>query len=235
MDLEVEPVDVGKSKELDFLVLRTKAPVVGPERRFPPMGSDPPLSSDLYMIHQPFGDSLTVSGRECQTTDTKLVGANFGHLCDSVPGSSGAPIFDLAFNIVGIHVAGGKKENGAPNYGLLLSSILSQSGVVRDSLRQYASHTALVPAIPTSSAGREILLADGSALSELNGDWRLLSGDEKNRSSQPLRVQAGSSDEYVLWDPSTDSIYRIPRGAGNIKRKKSGEASWTEFPKGDPS
>jgi hypothetical protein len=231
VDLEPEPVDFGKNKDLDFAVLRAKAIAVGPERRIPPVGADPALPSDLYIIHQPFSGALHVTGRECQTTANKLPGVNFEHLCDTHPGSSGAPIFDSSMSLVGIHVAGGKGD-GKANYGLLLSSILAQSAVVRDALHKYSSHEMLFsPPAPESSAIK-LALSDGTVLAELNGEWSLLSSGENRANSQPLKVQAGSTEEYVLWDPSTDSIYRVPKGAGIVKRRKSGETLWTEIGKG---
>lgn len=233
VDLETEPVDAGKEEDLDFIVLRAKAPVDCSARRIPPAGSGPELQTELYIVHQPFGSVLTVTGHECQSTDTRLPGALFQHLCDTKPGSSGAPIFDESMSLVGIHRAGGKGE-GTTNYGVLLSSIVARSATVRVALRQYGSREPrLTPSAPEPSA-KKLILSDGTVLKESGGTWSLLLDAEKGAAAKPLTAQSGSSEDNVLWDPSTDSFYRVPKGVGTVKRKKSGEVTWTDLGNGQP-
>lgn len=70
--------------------------------------SVPSQGEDLFVIHYPLGDALHLSRRNCRVTATaKTRHAPFSHSCGTLPGTSGAPIFDDATRrVVGIHVRG---------------------------------------------------------------------------------------------------------------------------------
>lgn len=85
-----------------------------------PPRSDTPIlpQSDLFVIHHPLGGALRLSRRNCRATgnggfeygaESQNLGANdvFQHSCGTLPGTSGAPVFDdHTRTIVALHVRG---------------------------------------------------------------------------------------------------------------------------------
>ncbi len=75
--------------------------------------------ADLFVIHHPLGDVLHISRRECRAEDldsaeggsaaagARLPMERFSHYCGTLPGTSGAPVFDNeTYRVVAMHLAG---------------------------------------------------------------------------------------------------------------------------------
>jgi len=69
----------------------------------------------LAMVQHPGGQAKQVAVDNCGVTspDPDGNGAWFGHLCDTLNGSSGSPILNASYNVVGVHTLGFAFRNGA--------------------------------------------------------------------------------------------------------------------------
>ncbi|MDQ3978331.1 MAG: serine protease [Actinomycetota bacterium] len=131
------PVGSNPPASLDTTVLRLAsappaAPFYGPARR-PPRHMD----ERVYVIGHPLGQELAFS-----LNDNRLVGATdvvLHYRSPTQPGSSGSPLFDRSWGLLGIHHGGNEKmprlDDGHSTYeaneGFLLSavqSLINQSG-----------------------------------------------------------------------------------------------------------
>lgn len=66
--------------------------------------SDPSPRNSLFVIHHPGGFSKRLSRGHCAADDPAIVGDDLRHICDTLGGSSGAPIFDNdTRKVVGLH------------------------------------------------------------------------------------------------------------------------------------
>ena len=228
--LEIVPVDFG-APPIDYAVLRTT-------RRFdiaglvlPHVGPDPTARQTLYVYHHPVGysEDLVLTRLECKTMeDHPTDGALIHHRCDTDHGSSGGPIMNEKMALVGIHLAAGKSKDPASfNTGVLLSSIIRKSAVVKIALNaviqskhETTTATAAVPATTrvTASVGE---------FSEVSGQWSLTaSGSAEGAKLIPQSTAGGS---YVLWDSQRDVIYELPKAGGNGRVRKAGEQMWTDI------
>ena len=107
-------------------------------RRIPTPSRTVVEQEDLYTIHHPFAQPLTIARQFCKATEHPIDGDFFHHICDTQESSSGAPVLDTQFHLVGIHTAGGKSERpGTFNVGLLLSKVLDVSPTVAHALSTY--------------------------------------------------------------------------------------------------
>ena len=97
---------------------------------------------ELNILHHPDGKKMVLTQRYCRSP-TRPEGpteAEFLHLCDTLPGSSGAPVFSKDHSVVvGIHtccshVFGGGAEDRAFDFnrGVRVNSIASKSDILRD-------------------------------------------------------------------------------------------------------
>jgi Trypsin-like peptidase domain len=88
----------------------------------------------LLIVQHPGGEVKQVSVRGCKVKGTQVSGTtaaltDFGHLCDTLGGSSGSPVFDPAgFTVVGLHHFGffegdPTPVNQAVRIGLILDAI----------------------------------------------------------------------------------------------------------------
>ena len=75
-------------------------------------GARPTSGQDLVVIHHPLGGTMHVTRRGCRVKPAKagasdVAGSSFLHECGTLPGTSGAPIFDeCTGDVVALHVRG---------------------------------------------------------------------------------------------------------------------------------
>lgn len=82
----------------------------------------------LYLPQHARGGVKKVSVLGCEVSDPQVDGrsrgSDFGHQCDTEPGSSGAPVLDLENQVVGLHRFGGCTELGGENQAVRMSRAL---------------------------------------------------------------------------------------------------------------
>jgi hypothetical protein len=143
------------------------------------------LGEALYVPQHPRGDVKQVSVHGCQVTAETLDGAapgsDFGHRCDTEPGSSGSPVLDAGDQVVGVHRVGGCGTPGGQNQALLVRRALG-----------------VIPAQQTTFAverGRLDSGADGTGRVNLTGALRLgLESDGIAPRSEPVTVTLADAD-----------------------------------------
>lgn len=123
----VGPIPVESDEALDYAILQVEgAPgdVWGTAtvRRAPPRPG-----AGLLVIHHPGGLPKHVTRGQCRAARpaTDSVGTQLFHLCDTLPGSSGAPIFaDSDGAMIGIHRAGPAVVSAdSTNFGILMAAM----------------------------------------------------------------------------------------------------------------
>ena len=100
--------------ELDFTLLRLDRAFADSERRPLRWATDPPPADNkaLVVIQHPAGELQQVSILDCRVRNTRINGVtstltDFGHLCDTLGGSSGSPVIDIFTGKVdGLHHLG---------------------------------------------------------------------------------------------------------------------------------
>ena len=102
---------------------------------------------DLFIIHHPLGKPLQLTRKDCRAVSWEADNINnINHRCDTIDGSSGAPIFSLITRkMVGIHFQGGMgTTQDSYNSGKRLDKIIERSPALRNLLRQQ-SQTMVLP------------------------------------------------------------------------------------------
>lgn len=238
VSLNVEPVERG-SGDLDYMLLGARDTIPLGARQIPLAGADPQPQEDLYIIHHPFGRMLTLSRQYCKVKEETAEESDdqthrdvnyFRHVCDTEESSSGAPVFDTHFALVGIHTAGGKSEQpGTFNLALLLSKVIAASPRVATALATYGgSHSMASGVKPDQSSTLSYRLENGVTFSQTAGAWELASGAVGAKTIR-LRSQRADVGEFLLWDPTDDWLYLIPSSGGEVKRKHGGDLVWSEM------
>lgn len=109
------------SQPLDYSVVRVHG---NPASTFGHIAIDPRGASardSVFIIHHPAGQPKTLSRKDCTVLGLRN-GTELIHTCDTLGGSSGAPVFsDESFQVVGLHFAGTERENYAKNMRVLAS------------------------------------------------------------------------------------------------------------------
>ena len=232
-------IDIGKEKDDDFIVFAATPAFEVRALRIPPIGTDPYPNQHLYIYHFPSYQPLTLTRFNCWATvdktedDTKPTkeDAILRHTCDTQPGSSGAPILNEDFQIVGIHIADGKSEKeGSFNEGLLISRIVQASSIVKDALSQGQGTIARLPEVAATQEGSSSSYrTEGGDVFLLAGKkWYLVPEGSALNSRVPLKQQGQSDQSYTLWDPIADVLYEFPVNGGVLRKQQAQEGQWDE-------
>ena len=123
----VSPIPVESSEALDFAILQVDG-APGDKWGTATVRKTPPRpGAGLLVIHHPGGLPKHVTRGQCRAARpaTDSVGAQLFHLCDTLPGSSGAPIFaDSDGAMIGIHRAGPAVVSAdSTNFGILTAAM----------------------------------------------------------------------------------------------------------------
>ncbi len=187
--VNVNPLSSDSARDFSYLSVEG---LPGRDYGVATIGVDPPKpGASLLVIHHPGGLPKHVTRGGCRaafpvSTDDSNV--QLFHLCDTLPGSSGAPIFSKNA-MVGIHRAGATvKGPGAVNYGVLMAALMNEDINFVTTIPQ------TLPG-PTESKVRKTV-----KLYESTGELHL--GDENIRSwsalvGKCLKIELGSNRDLI--------------------------------------
>jgi hypothetical protein len=227
--IKLKPLPVEKGDgDLDYMLLSSVDSIPLNGRRIPIAGRDPESQDDLYIIHHPFPYPLEISRQSCHATEQPIDGHYFSHVCDTNPGSSGAPVLDIQLNLVGIHLANGKSQlPGTSNRGLLLSRIIAVSPKVSEALKTFGKKDVTVAvSVPKSQALLKYTLTTGETFTKSSDGWTLTYGGTNPGKIVHLKAQDSGDAEWMVWDPAADFLYRIPKRGGAVTRQHGGDPTW---------
>jgi len=226
VQMKIEPVERGEN--VDYMLLQLSRPISIRGRTIPRLGKDPTDNEDLLIIHHPSAQPAKLSRFSCRATEKAIDGDFFNHTCATQQSSSGAPVFDSDFNLVGIHVRGGLSQiPGTFNRGILLSRVLQVSQVTRTALK--ARKTAVIAPPRPANQQKSTLsykMADMRFVRRESG-WLLLSTVDEAAMPKPLIAQTSADPSQVLlWSPGDDFLYQFPLVGGQVRRRLASDRQW---------
>ena len=184
-------VEAGRT--LDFAILEVSG---SPGDKFGVIKLDvrdpSPLEREqLYLVHHPVGHSKKVTRFNCMVVAKPILGnAFFGHSCDSLPGSSGGPLFaDVDNKLVGLHVNTQVKPRLLYEPMLLSNTAVRMTNVVRES--------AILRSLQEDQRARA-LASDHQASRLVDADY----------ASPDLYDEL---DVFRKLDPTNESVFKKPK------------------------
>jgi formylglycine-generating enzyme required for sulfatase activity len=123
----LDPVE--ENQQLDYVVLRVSGRP-GTEWGTVKFAAPELLANQsLFVIHHPAGSVQYVTRGKCHTGDPATDGVDLLHGCDTLPGSSGAPIFDNeARAVIGLHT--GKVDLEGTKRGKRIAGLAEESQLI---------------------------------------------------------------------------------------------------------
>ena len=198
--IPVETVPVEKDPKLDYSLTRLAGPA--PADLVPvPISHDhvQPLER-LTLIHHPAGQPKMMTSFRCYAASNQGDGKMLRHRCDTLPGSSGALIFDINRHVVGLHHSGGLSINDPASFneGSNMADILDESHLLRASVD--TSTSAPKPGAPAiASTGSERPAAGSAAVPATETT-------PSQPPSVPSRADAGTARSGSPADPLNSMI-----------------------------
>ena len=143
-----------QSEILDYAVLELLEPIPG----FVPIRitalRDPAPQEPLLIMGFPGANPLSVSRKNCLSTERPVEAMQFSHLCRTFGGNSGSLIFADDWSLVGLHHAGVyDNETGEKtdlSYGIRITEILAISSLLQSMI--LVSSPSVVSGLPTEPA-----------------------------------------------------------------------------------
>jgi V8-like Glu-specific endopeptidase len=214
-----DPQDEGDD-ETDFVVMRTKTPIDGSTLAEVKQGGDPSAKEELFLLHHPGPSPLMLTRFECHAAEPPIDGIALRHTCDTAPGSSGAPIFDSQFELVGLHRRNGKSDDVASfNTGILLSAIRGKNANVDQVFLSASSSLPVSGSEIKQPVTAEFRLPSiGVSILQRGGTWIYRTGEADTMSS-PLVEQTGDPNSFTFWYPRRDVIFQIPKSGGHARSR----------------
>jgi V8-like Glu-specific endopeptidase len=209
----------------DFAVMKTTSAIDLPALNLLELGQPPPSKGELFILHYPGGGPLFLSQFECHAFTEPVNGVELRHRCDTEEGSSGAPIFDATYHLIGMHLKSGKSDDLKTfNTGLLFSEILAKSKMTKDLLEAIA-HTA------TPNPKQDVLavaytLADGRAIVKRGAEWLIRQNVDGQLKSHILVPQISDGENVVFWDRENDIVLSFPQNGGPVRVRSPDELNW---------
>lgn len=126
-----EPVESDATS--DYAILRVEG---NPGSSFPPLTLDGRVlqrGEELFVVHHPEGEPQYLTRRVCRVRGPAQESYNFLHQCDTLKGSSGAPI--MSDNspspiVLGLHIRFQRLDGRTLNVGTRMESIAARSCIV---------------------------------------------------------------------------------------------------------
>ena len=131
VDYSVDPTPIEIDRKLGYAILRVQG---NPAEKFgiiPLATREPVIGEPLFVLHHSSARPLALTrGSSCRVTEAKTdLGISFGHTCDTLGGSGGAPVIAATdFRVLGLHHSG--DPDGKWNVARRFSLILQQSKVL---------------------------------------------------------------------------------------------------------
>jgi hypothetical protein len=202
----------------DYVVFETESPL-SPDLKYPLAGGIPGPWKKLSVYHYPdLSQQLQVSNSHCRAFEQPIDGAYLRHQCITKDGSSGAPIFDEHYNIVGLNIQGGYDPKAETSYGvgILISEIMKNADLPKDAFRDNRGRVS--PSLPSSSVDKAIAVESGSRLiMDGAGAWFVERSQATGARRVPLIPQISPPSVLKLWDNERDITYTIPKRGGAVK------------------
>lgn len=142
-------------RQLDYAILRVEGELARKYGTVPLNLRDVQPAEALFLIHHPAGLPKRLTRRHCQAGRlSPLEGDDLAHRCDTLPGSSGAPVFsDEDGALVGLHYSGFQGVPSADTHNLAkrLLRIAPVSRIVQGIVPAGLTGPAPLPAPPHPS------------------------------------------------------------------------------------
>ncbi|WP_172428518.1 trypsin-like peptidase domain-containing protein [Azospirillum brasilense] len=120
--------------QADYAILRVSGLEAANIKSIPLGFESPDASQELFVIHHPLGKPMRVTRRFCRAaTAAPVTLTDLRHLCDTLPGSSGAPVFtDEGRRLIAIHYKGGLDNTSSDSFNSarLLASLRTFSATL---------------------------------------------------------------------------------------------------------
>jgi len=130
--LNVATEPLVQDRDLDFSLVPLLDPV--PRDISPvPIGRADVLPGDrLIMVHHPEALPKKLTEYGCRAAPSLAADTNLRHVCDTLPGSSGAPIFNQNLEVVGTHHSGGRTSDDPTSFnaGTRIVTILATTDLL---------------------------------------------------------------------------------------------------------
>lgn len=126
-EVNVQPLE--SNDKLDYALLRTSG-VPGKEFGVISLAIRPAQENEeIFIIQHPAGRPKKLARRNCRITAAENKDKQLMHICDTLGGSSGSPVFsDNDYSVIGLHNAGIEKK---VNFAVSLRAIAEQSAVLK--------------------------------------------------------------------------------------------------------
>jgi V8-like Glu-specific endopeptidase len=213
---------VEESQALDLVLLETIDPMptgVGAGLRYSSVALE--AGKSLFILHHPGQGSMVLTRFECETSDPAIETGSLHHTCDTSPGSSGAPIFNLESKLVGFHQRGGRTSDPKTyNSGVPFQQALS--GLSKLALST-AAWTGSIAA-PSEDISEEYKTSGSNYFIRRGVNWTYRVG------AVTYRVVEQSTDDgfWEFWRDD-DHFFNFPKAGGPLKSKPNPYAGWTEI------
>lgn len=146
---EVELPVLEQNSERDYAILRVRG---NPGRTWGTVTLSrrvPEPRQSLFMIHHPGGMVQHITRGRCQAADPSVERDELIHVCDTMGGSSGAPIFDFETReVVGLHYR--RYSLQEQNGGQLIATLAGVSSIVADLIDTATPAAPSTPDLPTA-------------------------------------------------------------------------------------
>lgn len=171
---------------------------------------------DLFVLHYPGPGSLVLTRMDCHSSKPAVDGSSFFHTCDTDPGSSGAPVFDGSFNLIGLHLAGGRAgDPNSSNRGVTIQELLSKSGILRTAFEKAKVAQGIVTTAPPVEY--EYNVSTGGRFIKQGDSWIF----KRDTSDSPLVEQDSANEMWTFWDPNRDVLLRWPIDGGRLQSRSA--------------